>query len=189
MCDPTHARTGYAAKATDVIKCGSDEEVTDAIIAQVDTHDLVFARMMDLGSVQGCKPDVCFRETRPLTSNTGNGNTQADPLPLPDDPLPDSGAGPTPTPLTKALEVFNTQLERLNTSLPRNTALVLVTGHSDPVPMRRLNEKRQKWERLVKTLGGTDDIPREERWMAEDDRELEAVVNQAREGMAFFCVK
>jgi RNA exonuclease 1 len=65
----------------------------------------------------------------------------------------------------------------------------LVTGHSDPVPMRHLNEKRLKWERLVKTLGGTDDIPKEERWMAEDDRELEAVVNKAREGMAFFCVK
>lgn len=55
--------------------------------------------------------------------------------------------------------------------------------------MRLLNEKRQKWERLVKTLGGTDDIPKEDRWLAEDDRELEAVVNQAREGMAFFCVK
>jgi RNA exonuclease 1 len=55
--------------------------------------------------------------------------------------------------------------------------------------MRHLNEKRLKWERLVKTLGGTDAIPKEEKWMAEDDRELEAVVNQAREGMAFFCVK
>lgn len=84
---------------------------------------------------------------------------------------------------------FNAQLERLNGSLPRNTALVLVTGHSNPVPMRMLNDKRQKWERLAKTLGGTDDIPKEDRWLAEDDRELEAAVNQAREGMAFFCVK
>lgn len=55
VCDPTNARVGYAAKATDVIKCGSDKEVADAIIEQVQTHDLVFARMMDLGSVQGCK--------------------------------------------------------------------------------------------------------------------------------------
>jgi RNA exonuclease 1 len=93
------------------------------------------------------------------------------------------------TPLSLALASLNKHLERINSSLPRNTALVLVTGHSDPVPMRTMNEKRLKWERLVKTLGGTDDIPKEDRWMAEDDRELEAVVNQAREGMAFFCVK
>lgn len=102
----------------------------------------------------------------------------------------DNGAGDEPsTPLSLALASLNKHLERINSSLPRNTALVLVTGHSDPVPMRTMNEKRLKWERLVKTLGGTDDIPKEDRWMAEDDRELEAVVNQAREGMAFFCVK
>lgn len=29
----------------------------------------------------------------------------------------------------------------------------------------------------------------EDRWMAEDDRELERKVAEAREGMAFFCVK
>lgn len=55
--------------------------------------------------------------------------------------------------------------------------------------MKRLNEKRQKWERLVKTLGGIDGVPKEDRWLAEDDRKLEGAVVDAREGMAFFCVK
>jgi RNA exonuclease 1 len=56
--------------------------------------------------------------------------------------------------------------------------------------MKRLNEKRQKWERLVKTIGGgIDAVPKEDRWLAADDRALEAAVVDAREGMAFFCVK
>lgn len=55
VCDPTNARTGYAARATEVVRCGSDEEIVDGILDQVESHDLVFARMLDLGSVQGCK--------------------------------------------------------------------------------------------------------------------------------------
>jgi RNA exonuclease 1 len=55
--------------------------------------------------------------------------------------------------------------------------------------MLALSARRTRWERLVKTLGTTDGIKGEDRWLAEDDRKLEAAVNQAREGMAFFCVK
>lgn len=55
--------------------------------------------------------------------------------------------------------------------------------------MLELTAKRQKWERLVKTLGGTDGVAKEERWLSEDDRKLEEAVGLAREGMAFFCVK
>ena len=55
--------------------------------------------------------------------------------------------------------------------------------------MLELTAKRQKWERLVKTLGGTEGVPKDERWLSEDDRKLEDAVSTAREGMAFFCVK
>jgi RNA exonuclease 1 len=65
----------------------------------------------------------------------------------------------------------------------------VLNGHSDPLPMLALSARRTRWERLVKTLGTTDGIKGEDRWLAEDDRKLEAAVNQAREGMAFFCVK
>lgn len=60
VCDPTNARTSYASKATDVVRCSNDDELVDAVIDQVESHDLVFARMMDLGTVQGCKLYLVF---------------------------------------------------------------------------------------------------------------------------------
>jgi len=54
VCDTTNARSGYGAKATEVIKCSSDEEVIESVIEQVQEHDLVFARLMDLAALQGC---------------------------------------------------------------------------------------------------------------------------------------
>lgn len=88
-----------------------------------------------------------------------------------------------------ALDNLNTRLAKLHSSLPANTALIIMTGHSDPLPLLQLTARRTKWERLLKTLGGAEGITGEERWMAEDDRELERRANEAREGMAFFCVK
>ena len=64
-----------------------------------------------------------------------------------------------------------------------------MTGHADPKPMLQLAAKRQKWERLVKELGGADEIKGEDRWLVEDDREMERRVAEARDGRVFFCVK
>ena len=41
----------------------------------------------------------------------------------------------------------------------------------------------------MKTLGSPEGVPKEERWLAENDRELEEAAGAAREGMTFFCVK
>lgn len=64
-----------------------------------------------------------------------------------------------------------------------------MTGHGNPLPMLGMTAKRQKWERLHKTLGSFEQIEKEDRWLTEDDRLLEKYANEAREGMAFFCVK
>ena len=58
VCDTTNARSGYGAKATEVIKCSTDEEVIDQVIEQVQEHDLVFARLLELASVQGCTSEI-----------------------------------------------------------------------------------------------------------------------------------
>jgi RNA exonuclease 1 len=58
VCDTSNARSGYASKATTVIKCESDDGVVDAIVDQVEGHDLVFGRLMDLASVQGCEYEL-----------------------------------------------------------------------------------------------------------------------------------
>ena len=82
---------------------------------------------------------------------------------------------------------LDSRLTTLHTRLPKNSAFIVLTGH--PLAMRKLMEKRTIWERLVKTLGGTEGISGEGRWLAEDDRKLEEAVAEAREGMTFFCVK
>lgn len=55
--------------------------------------------------------------------------------------------------------------------------------------MLELGARRAKWERLMKDRGNADLIEGEARWLAEDDRRLEAAANEAREGMSFFLVK
>ena len=113
------------------------------------------------------------------------GNVKANP-----DPSKNADAVDEDLPsLDSALSNTNDRIRRLHDSLPNNSAFICLTGHSNPVPMLKLTARRQKWERLTKLVGGVDDIPREERWLSEDDRELETRVAQAREGMAFFCVK
>lgn len=103
----------------------------------------------------------------------------------------DSAASPSPDdPTVETVTLsLNDRLKRLHEALPSNTALVVLTGHGNPLPMLNLAAKRQKWERLVKTIGTFDDIPKDERWLSEHDRELETATAEAREGMAFFCVK
>lgn len=91
--------------------------------------------------------------------------------------------------LDAALERLDARLTRLHGSLPENTALILLTGHSDPREMLALSARRTKWERAFQSKGDGEELGVDERWSTEDDRELERMVAETREGMAFFCVK
>lgn len=86
-----------------------------------------------------------------------------------------------------ALKRFDERLSRIHASLPDNSALILLTGHSDPRPMLQLAARRQKWEKSYREKGpeGDHDV----QWTTEDDRALEVEVGKTREGMGFFCVK
>lgn len=96
----------------------------------------------------------------------------------------------SPSPLSEVLSKLNDRLTRLHAALPRNTAFILMNGHSDPRPMLEMTQRRLDFDRRVRENGGsTEGIKGEDRWMVEDDRELERRVAEAREGMAFFCVK
>lgn len=98
-------------------------------------------------------------------------------------------AAPDEVKVNATLAALNTQVEQLHARLPSSTALILLTGHSDPTDMIRLTLKRQRWDRACKVLGDPAKVPAEDRWYTEDDRDLEKAVYDAREGMAFFCVK
>lgn len=96
---------------------------------------------------------------------------------------------PSEEDLSAALQRFDDRLNRLHAALPANTALIVLTGHADPRPMLHLAERQRKFETAFRAAGNADAIPTEEKWLAEDDRALEAAVADAREGMSFFCVK
>ncbi|RXK42114.1 hypothetical protein M231_00471 [Tremella mesenterica] len=164
VCDNNVGPRHPGNKATTAVSCIGDDDVVKAIGEQVKTHDFVFGRLLELSHVQGWNRDTSSE-------------------------IPPSETVDEDSALSEALENFNNRLNTLHSSLPPDTAFILMTGHSNPLPMLQLSEKRQKWERLVKSLGNIDDVPKDERWMLEDDRELESAVSQAREGMAFFCVK
>lgn len=163
--------------AVTYMQCADDDAVIKAMKESVAEKSFVFGRLMELSNVQGWNTDHAV-EALPTPKPNG---THAE------DASDDMTARPSA--LSAALESLNERLRSLHEGLPADTALIVLSGHSSPLEIRRLSDKRHKWERLVKTLGGTEGVPKEDRWMAEDDRELEAAVSEAREGMAFFCVK
>jgi len=55
MIDYGNPRGWYGAKASTVVACQNDDEVVRGVVEHVEGHDLVFARFMELGNVQGCK--------------------------------------------------------------------------------------------------------------------------------------
>nr|XP_018265795.1 uncharacterized protein I303_02169 [Kwoniella dejecticola CBS 10117]OBR87953.1 hypothetical protein I303_02169 [Kwoniella dejecticola CBS 10117] len=158
LIDYGNPRSSHGSKATTAIRCGDDDEIVEKMLEHVEGHDLIFGRLMELANVQGW-------------NDRGIDSTEFDAADL-----------------DSALTGFSDRLSKLHESLPSNTALVVLTGHSSPLPMLKLTAKRQNWERLAKTVG-MDEMKKEDKWMMEDDRELEGAVSEAREGMAFFCVK
>lgn len=128
---------------------------------------------------------------RSLLTRNDTGNTNRGVPANPDDMIEGTDVPSTHEQLSQALQSFNDRLKRLHQSLPPATALIIMTGHSDPRKAINLLARKSQFERLYKTLGaeGVQKLKPEQKWMASDDRELEAAAMKAREGMAFFCVK
>lgn len=88
----------------------------------------------------------------------------------------------------QAYRELNNQIKSLYQSLPPRTALVLFTGHSDPRRMGQLLSKKNKFDRLWKTVK-PEQIKPEDKFMATEERELQEQVERAKMGMAFFACK
>ncbi|KAK4689800.1 RNA exonuclease, partial [Tremellales sp. Uapishka_1] len=186
--DYGNPRSWIGAKATLAQSCKTDEEVVNGLVENVSKYDFSYARLMELGEVQGCRSALA-NQLIELMESTGHRNSHAAPLPNPLSTDPPVLPTPDATLIDEALVKLNDRIKSIHDSLPQNTAFIIITGHANPLPMLELSQKRQKWERLVKALGGTEGVPKEERWLSEDDRELEGEVSKAREGMGMFCVK
>jgi RNA exonuclease 1 len=91
--------------------------------------------------------------------------------------------------LTPHLATLNAHLTALHAALPARTALVIFTGHDDPRRMAHLNARKVRFEREIKGGKSLEDVPRAEWWSAQEGRELEQVVEEAKRGLVFVGVK
>ncbi len=162
VADYGNPRGWFGAQATTAVACKTDDEIVGAVVDKVREHDFVFARMTELANVQ-------------------NWNSGGDDVNTETADEEEVGA---------ALERFNARLERLHEALPANSALIVLTGHSDPRPMLQLAARQRRFEAAFNAAGAdASGISPEDRWSTEDDRNLEAATAETRQGMAFFCVR
>lgn len=90
--------------------------------------------------------------------------------------------------MKEAYAKLNEHIQAIYTALPPRTALVVFTGHGDPRRMGELLARKNKFDRLWKSVK-PDSIAAEDKFMAADDRELQDQVEKAKAGMAFFACK
>ncbi|GLB45049.1 putative EXOIII [Lyophyllum shimeji] len=157
----------HGSKATTAVGCASDAEVLEGLLEVIPSHHFAFGRLTALADV--------FGWTTPKTA--------------PDAPPPPPAAPPTPEVLAPVLDTLNTQLKTLHTALPPRTALVIFTGHSDPMRMAALNARKTAFESAIRSGKTPEELGADVRWTAADARELEAAVELAKRGLLFLGIK
>jgi RNA exonuclease 1 len=98
-------------------------------------------------------------------------------------------AEPSPIVLASAQATLNNQLVTLYASLPARTALIILTGHSDPRRMASLNARKSTFESAIRSGKKAEDIDKADWWTAGDGRELEEEVEKAKRGLLFLGIK
>ncbi|CED82050.1 3'-5' exonuclease [Phaffia rhodozyma] len=177
-------------KVTTLKDCASDDEVVEELSKVVGSHWFSFGRLTSLSEGLGWarKSQASVASTPSLiTTDTDAINAEADIATT-------SHINSSPD-VTSILTSLNAQIEKVHSSLSSRGGLIIFTGHSDPRKMLELIAKRTKFENLLKVHEAGPDkratlkLSKEDRWMEEDERQLEVETALAREGLAFFCVK
>jgi RNA exonuclease 1 len=88
-----------------------------------------------------------------------------------------------------ALSTANTHLATLFASLPKNTAIIIFSGHSDPRPMSQLTARKSRFELAINSGKPSTDLADDEKWTSQHVRELEDAVERAKRGLCFLGVK
>lgn len=91
--------------------------------------------------------------------------------------------------IPSALSAINSNLERLYSTLPPRSALVVFTGHSDPRRMAELNTRKNAFETAIRTGKNLEELPKEAWWTSANGRELEEEVVKAKRGLLFLGIK
>jgi RNA exonuclease 1 len=152
-------------------------QVLAGVLENASKYDFTFARFLDLSHALGWSQPSTAINKIPFRNDVIAGND------LEDVDAPPSDAQV----LEEAYTKLNDQLAQLHASLPPRSALIVFTGHDDPRAMSQLMAKKTKFEQLWKNRAPSE-IAAEDRWLEEEDRQLQALVEQTRVGMSFYCV-
>jgi RNA exonuclease 1 len=108
---------------------------------------------------------------------------------------PKTSAGETPavTPaepssivLASAQATLDNQLVTLYASLPARTALIILTGRSDPRRMASLNARNSTFESAIRDGKKAEDIDKADWWTASDGQELKEESEEGEKGTVVF---
>lgn len=91
--------------------------------------------------------------------------------------------------VSTAFKQLNDHLSTIYESLPKNTAFIVLSGHSDPRTVTALTAKKNRFDLLYKTGTPLSTMADEDKWMEADDRALLSAVHRVRDGMTFLAIK
>ncbi|TIA88180.1 hypothetical protein E3P99_02722 [Wallemia hederae] len=165
----------HGMKAKTSISCKNDDEIIDGVIETAQTHDLVYGRLTELQVALGWS-----------NSPNDNGKEGEDK----DKESQSNGNSVQSAPIESAYAALNRRIERLHEALPPNTALVIISPHSDPRPSLHLNQRRLAFQEAYKNANAdVSKIDPDKIFMRDDDEKLLHEAEIAKTGMTFFCIK
>lgn len=158
----------HGMKAKTSISCKNDDEIVDGVIQTAQDHDLVYGRLTELQVALGWSnsPNESGKE------GEAKGNTVQT------------------APIDSAYAALNDRIKKLHEALPQNTALIIISPHSDPRPSLDLNRRRLAYQEAYKAANAdVSKIDQDKIFMREDDEKLLHEAEIAKTGMTFFRIK
>ena len=186
-CMVDHGNPGqwHGSKANTAIACKTDGEVVQGVLANVESHQFVFARLLDLSHQLGwsqpsntvmCKTTAAAKNaavsSEPAAAELATSSTS-------------NGTGST----DEAYARLNEQLRAVYDALPANTAFIVMSGHNDPRKVLALSAKKSRFELLFKTGTLISSMDIDTKWSEADERAQATEVAKVREGMSFLAIK
>lgn len=169
VVDRGNPSSWHGSKATTTVACKTDEDVLKGLLDVAPSHNFIFGRFTGIADTCGWT----------VSRNTGE--------------IVQEAASEVPHDFGERIPVayseINSHLERLYSTLPARSAVVIFTGHSDPRRMAELNARKNAFETAIRAGKNLEELPRESRWTTADGRELEAAVVKAKRGFLFLGIK
>jgi RNA exonuclease 1 len=175
------------------VACKSDEDIYQGLLSTIPSHHFAFGRFTELADALGCESSVLFivnwLSVLMATIVVVHLYTGITPKASAEPDVAMTNTSATPPDLPTVLRDLDTRLTGLHAALPPHTALVLLSGHSDPRRMSALNAKKNAFDTIVRSGKRLEDLDKEMVLTAQEGRELEEEAEKAKRGLLFVSVK